>query len=311
MTAPLDLVVLTGFLGSGKTTLLADYLAQRGSDDIAIIVNEAASVSLDDSILLDKAKESEILLLANGCLCCRSGGELSASIEALLRARDKRSLSPLRQIVIETSGLAMPGPILREIADLAHVNLTLRFVGLWDCTRNALQIGRPESRAQVAATETIVLTKEDAADDAEICAARAALARLNPLARLVRRIEGLQAMSAGLPGHSSFATLPSEDEAHGETTIWVKHLPLPVQWAGLTEWIDNLAGLAGERLLHVKGLVQVDDGGGRILIQGVGTSFSQPSRIRSDASPVIVVIAERMSAEEIESVRPALQPAPV
>ena len=121
MTRPTgpDFVVLTGVLGSGKTTLLRDYLAGPEAADTAVIVNEAGEIGLDGVILREGGGDTAIAMLANGCICCQAGSDLSYTVDRLLSTERPGATGPLRRIVLETSGLSKPGPVLRQLASLA------------------------------------------------------------------------------------------------------------------------------------------------------------------------------------------------
>ena len=137
MTAgPIDFVVLTGFLGSGKTTLLSDYLALDDAADTAVIVNEVGEIGLDEALLREGAGDVPMAMLANGCVCCQMGSTLAATIEALIHAERPGAAGPLRRIVLETSGLSKPGPILRQLTGLAGYQMRVAVVtydaaGVW------------------------------------------------------------------------------------------------------------------------------------------------------------------------------------
>ena len=124
----LDFVVLTGFLGSGKTTLLRDFLALPEAADTAVIVNEVGEIGLDGAILAEGTSGLPMAMLSNGCICCPLGSDLANTIDA---ARRQPRL-PLRRIVLETSGLSKPGPMLRSLAGLAALRLRVSVVATFD-----------------------------------------------------------------------------------------------------------------------------------------------------------------------------------
>ncbi len=159
MSDILDFVVLTGFLGSGKTTLLRDYLGLPEAADTAIIVNEAGEIGLDGLILRESGGDVPMTMLANGCVCCQMTSDLARTVEALLAAERPEASGPLRRIVLETSGLSKPGPVLRQLASLAGFPMRVSVVATYDALRGPETSAFEEAAAQWAAAHRIVLTK--------------------------------------------------------------------------------------------------------------------------------------------------------
>lgn len=303
-----DFIVLTGFLGSGKTTLLRDFLALPEAADTAVIVNEVGEIGLDGAILAESG-DVPIALLSNGCVCCALGSDLERTIVALFETR--RHGPPLARIILETSGLSKPGPILRSLAGLAPLAMRVGVVATFDCRHGPAAEGFEEAAAQWAGARALILTKRDMASPAELRGARAMAAWVNPMAALIdtddRRTAVLTAFSApAAPPSLSFDTpvgLP-----HPRISVLLARPGDDISWDDLAEWLDNLAGLCGERLLRVKGVVRVADRPHFLLVQSVGTAFSAPRPFGpvGDGRSFLVLILRDTDPADLARITPPL-----
>src|ERR1051325_6806581 len=161
--------VLTGFLGSGKTTVLGHLLRQPAFSRTAVIINEFGEIGLDHQLI--EASEDSFIELQTGCLCCKIRADLAQTLDDLLRRRDESRCVPFDRIVIETSGLADPAPILQTLmtdASIAGRLVLGAVVTTVDAANGAATLGREEiSKRQVPAADGIVLPKLDLAGPAE------------------------------------------------------------------------------------------------------------------------------------------------
>ena len=185
-------IVVTGFLGSGKTTLLNHMLRHPSLTDAAVLVNEFGAVGLDHFLV--EAMDENTVLLESGCLCCTIRGDLKDSIIALNSRRARGEIPPYRRLIVETTGLADPAPILFTLsADtvLKHHYRLGSVITTVDGVNGLRQLDRhPESVKQATVADRIVLTKSDIAEADTLARLRARLARINRSAELIAAVNG-------------------------------------------------------------------------------------------------------------------------
>jgi G3E family GTPase len=273
-----------------------------------VIVNEVGEVGLDGAILAEGADGLRMAMLANGCVCCALGSDLAVTMQQLI----ENSPVPPRRIVLETSGLSKPGPILRGLVGLSALRLRVSVVATFDCLRSQNVAGFEEAAAQWAGAQALVLTKRDVATPSQAAAARAMARGVNPLADIVDHADRDACIAAAFaprpPAPARLpATEPDRARAHPRIAVLLVRWTAQPAWDDLAAWLDNLAGLLGERLLRVKGVVAVEGLPQPLLVQSVGTMFSAPRPFAGPVdAPFLVVIARDTSADEISQVTPLL-----
>jgi G3E family GTPase len=319
--------LLTGFLGSGKTTLLNAFLRMEAGADTAVIVNEFGAIGLDQ--LLYKEVSEDVYLLDSGCLCCTVTHSLRETLLEIKNLAARMGRPPLRRVVIETTGLADPLPILHAL--LGDRTLTPYFrlgqvITTVDAVQGAAQLEQhQESRRQASVAEHLVITKTDLAESAQLLALRHKLFQINPRARVTESVAGqaaiavfstdtdagsLQLLPAGgdyiqresgakkLFPLSGNAAAPVHDSDIGS---WSSFVDIRPTWAGVSAWWNLLVHQFGNRLLRCKGLLHMNDAHPFVLIQGVGKVFHSPTILSQwpDADPRsrIVCIGAGLDAE--------------
>jgi G3E family GTPase len=302
-----DFVLLTGSLGSGKTTLLADYLALPESADTGVIVNEAGEINVDGAVVSSGRRDLPMALLSNGCVCCSLGDDLHSAIDELLAIRRRSAPGGFRRIVLETSGLALPGPILRSLMAYDRAAYRLRIVSTFDALDPMIDATMlPIRAAQLTAAASIVVTKLDVAGPDRRAAALRLAGDFNPAAgriALADRCERARAAFAPreIERLASSAFHAIETTAHPRLQVFRADWRDPVAWTDLSDWLEDLAGFCGERLLRVKGFVAVAGVAEAVLIDGVGTTFAAPRRMLRDG-PIadgLVIIARDIALDDL------------
>jgi len=322
--------IITGYLGSGKTTLLNRLLRDPGMARAAVIINEFGEVALDH--LFVAAPGDNTVLLANGCLCCTIRGDLVGTLADLLARRGAGGIPAFDRVLVETTGLADPVPVLRTLASDEIIAPRLRpgaVITLVDGVNGVSQLDDcPESVKQAAVADCLLLSKTDLARPAALGRLRERLARINPGAQVLEVAHGGVApellFGAALLdpaaergaverwlNEDAYATVGSGRGAtrhtDGISTFAVRHEE-PVTGAGLTAWLNLMAALKGARLLRVKGIVNV--AGSPVAVHIVQSVIHEPLALESwpsaDRGTRIVFITRDLERTEIEATLPAL-----
>jgi G3E family GTPase len=309
----LDFFVLTGFLGSGKTTLLRDFLECPEAAGTAVIVNEAGEIGLDGVLLRESGSDVPMAMLSNGCVCCQIGSDLAFTIDRLVTGpRPDGAGLLLRRIILETSGLSKPGPVLRTLATLAEHRMRVAVVATFDPARRTETAAFEEAAAQWAAAHRIIVTKADLVASDALRDAPATIAAFNPLADVIASADRSVAVQAAFAPLTAAPPLREIDPGYGGAHPRIARcLAKPagnVAWPDLADFLDNLAGALGERLLRIKGLVRVAESRHPLLIESVGTLFAPPRPLQvadGALSSCLVIIARDVDQGELDAVTPA------
>jgi G3E family GTPase len=275
--------ILTGFLGSGKTTLLSRLLAHPRMGETAVIVNELGEVAIDHHLL--RRVDERTVVLASGCLCCTLRGDLADELRDLLSRRERGELPPFRRVVVETTGLADPAPILSTLVSepvLRHHVEPESVVATVDAVTGPASARRQrEWLRQAAAADRIVVTKADLVAPAEAAALRALLARVNPAADVLQAAFG-DVDPARLFGRARRAAVaPAQTAEHvhaGDVRSFALVFDEPLDWSAFGVWLTMLLHRHGADVLRVKGLLDVG-GEGPVLLNGVQHVLHPPEHL--------------------------------
>ena len=270
--------VITGFLGSGKTTLLARLMRDPAMGRTAVIINEFGAIGLDHDLV--ETSDESFIQLSNGCLCCNVRSDLTLTLGEMATRRAQGKLPPFERVVIETSGLADPAPILHTLMtdrDLNGVYALDGVITVVDALLGLATLDRhEESRRQAAVADRIVITKTDLAG-AQVDAVRKRLSILNPGAQVVAAVHGAIAPSTLLDGglydvkgkhpdvgawlaHESAAPGGTRGHHHAHTggiASFCVVRETPLHAVTLSLLLSALAENCGNDLLRMKGMVNV------------------------------------------------------
>ena len=282
----IPVTLLTGFLGSGKTTLLNHLLAQTQMKDSAVIINELGTTGLDH-ILATQVDSEQIadntVLLSSGCVCCTLKNELADTMRDLFFKRALQAIPQFNRIIIETTGMADPGPILANLMNEPVIESVFRLdavVVTVDSEYGLQQLEtHAEARKQAAVADVLLLTKTDLAAPQQLAALKEKLIQINPGAtqhKIVHgQIEPDYIIDVGLfdpsgkraepqrwlrmPLSSPIAAKTMLKTQHAEIASFTVTLPSPINWRDLKPVILKLCQTQGTNLLRLKGIIHAAD----------------------------------------------------
>jgi G3E family GTPase len=301
--------VLSGFLGSGKTTLLRRHLASIDSSGIALVINEFGATSIDHRLV--RASDDATSVIADGCACCAVATRLRETLLDLLRDDARTGQDHVKRIVLETSGLAAPSAILNtlrtdEVLD-EYLEIGSCIVAFDAIDGDELALRYGEVMDQIAAADTVVITKADIAGMAAVESAQRFVLDANPLARVI---------VAGTPGFSDeklFAAAagrptPISSTGHTRHATGVASFCLsvnrPLDWASFSVWLTCLLNRHGSRILRFKAVIDPGPHELPLIVQGVRHIVHPPQHVadaaRDRGRSDLVFIVDGMDPVAIE-----------
>ena len=334
MTHPIPVNVLTGFLGSGKTSLLNRLLRDPLFSQCAVLINEFGAIGIDHH-LVDHI-DGDVVLLQSGCICCTIRGDLASALRSLFERRESGLVAPFMRVVIETTGLADPVPVVSTILYdrvLQHhfrMGNVVTTVDALNGSRNLAQY--PECLKQAAVADRLVLTKLDLAAPTEVNALVQQLHAINPTADTVR-VDSMDLNAAQLLGDDVFDGTHQSQEVHRWLEFahqrqylsvgrmasrsgpdmdrhrgiqsFVLSLPEAIDWTVFGVWLSLLLHVHGAKVLRIKGLLNVEGADTPVVLHGVQQMVYPPMHLDrwpdDDRQSRLVFIVHGLEPSVIES----------
>lgn len=316
MSLRIPLTIVSGFLGSGKTTLLRRFLESPESIGTGVVINEFGEVGLDHRLLVHAAEQLE--RVDGGCLCCARRSDIARSLQELVRRTRAPGARPLGRIVLETTGLADPAPIIAEIGRDAWMQANIELVGVI-CVLDAVHALAnldhfQEARRQIAMADVVLVSKTDLSDAQPMDELTSALRGIAPdvltldthtpefdIAWLIGTHQRVR------PGERLYPGSTSPVHSIGSNQRWssfVLPIPFSIDWAAFTLWLSALLHAHGERIVRVKGILRTSTSAAPVVIHGVQHVMHPPTHLspaQDDGSPgYLVFITDGLEHAAVE-----------
>lgn len=321
--------IITGFLGSGKTTLLNRLLKHPEMNRVAVIVNELGEIGVDNDLV--QVSSEQMMLLNNGCLCCVLRGDLQETLRDLFIKRRNGEIIDYDRVIIETTGLADPAPVMQTLLTDSMLRDQYRLdcvVTLVDAVNAPGQLVRySEPVKQAALADRLVVTKSDLVTRRQLDALTTKLREINPRAPLRIALNGdiepsflvdvgLRRVRANLDEIERWLGSEDGDGGHDHhrhdaaVRTFVLRFDRPMTWNSFTQCMEVLTALRGPDLLRVKGLVNVEGRAGPMVVQGVQHLFHPPLELAAwpgpDHGTRLVFITHDIPRELVENLFSAI-----
>jgi G3E family GTPase len=333
LAGKLPVSLITGFLGSGKTTLISKLVRHPQMNRVAVVINEIGEIGIDHDLV--SISSESVSLLSNGCLCCALRTDLQETLRLLFAQRRVGEIPDFDRVVVETTGLADPAPILQTLASDTLLATQYRLDGtvtLVDAVNGIGQIERhAEATKQIALADKILISKTDLATPDAVAALEARIAGINRQARIEPIMNGAiepasicgLGLASSRAGPATLRFLGEQDEPDDDAQpasgrylgaqVAARHDPAigtlslrfdkPFTWPVFTSAMSLLTSMRGPDLLRVKGIVNVD--GAPVLVQAVQHVFHEPVSLdrwpSEDTGSRIVFITHNIEADVLRA----------
>lgn len=320
--------VLTGFLGSGKTTLLSYLLREPAMHNTAVVINEFGEVGLDHMLL--ESSTDDVIVMDSGCLCCTIRSDLIDTLRNLFRRRVTGDVPEFSRLVIETTGLADPAPILHTLMTDPLLAARYRLDGVITTVDGVHGLDQMDSQfepvKQAAVADRLLITKRDLIDENVLGSLSDRLRTINPAApiHLISQgaVDAETLFGAGLynpetksPDVARWlqeeAYTTSHNEHHHDINrhddrirAFCLTLETRISWDAFADWIEALISTHGEALLRIKGILYVTDTDNPVAVHGVQHIFHPPAMLEAwpdtDRRSRIVMITRDLNRQPVE-----------
>ncbi len=333
LSGKIPVTLITGYLGSGKTTLISRLVRHPDMNRVAVVINEVGEIGIDHDLV--SLSSENITLLSNGCICCSVRTDLQETLRDLFARRQVGEVFDFDRVIVETTGLADPAPVIQTLISDTLIGAHFRLDGLVtlvDAFNGADTLRQhPEAAKQVAVADRMFITKTDLVSEAALWPLEAQLHALNPRATLTRVVQGdiepASLLNLGLGsarageqtlhflGESLHPERLEQDvnteagrylgqgtRAHDASIrTWSLRFKQPFTWPSFSSALELLTSMRGPDLLRVKGIVNVE--GRPVVVQGVQHLFHPPIELdrwpSDDTDTRLVFITRHIEADVI------------
>jgi len=309
-SAHIPVVLLTGFLGSGKTTLLNRLLAQPDMADTLVVINEYGDASLDH-LLVSHTTEQPVVELAGGCVCCTLRGDLAQTLRDAHWRFARAGRRQFERVVIETTGLADPAPLLRTLIHDERISARYRLactLTLVDACHGADNlVTQTEALRQIAAADRLLISKSDLAGAEALAALRSTLAQINPFApQFDLQTEPVDsALLTTLPARAAHFRAPLPPDSRHDVRADSFRFAQPIPRARFDAWLADWPALAGPGLLRMKALLEIEGEASPQIVHGVQHTLHPPIPLQVESDRMngsaLVFITRGIAAETLRA----------